>query len=91
MAKGDDERHNPKRKVSKEDFLSEHGMDPIQQHAAAINAANVPVSDLEWEGQGPGAYTSPAAQLLARIAWESRMRRQTGIPKVDDMPEDMDE
>jgi hypothetical protein len=56
-----------------------------------MNAANVPVSDLEWEGQGPGAYTSPASQLLARIAWESRMRRQTGIPKVDDMPEDMDE
>ena len=88
MANGNDERHNPKRKVGKEDFLSGHGMTPEQQHAAEMNAANVPVSDLEWEGQGPGTYTSPASQLLARIAWESRMRRATGIPKVDDMPED---
>lgn len=83
MAKGDDERHNPKRKVSKEDFLSEHGMDSVQQHTAEMNAANVPVSELEWEGQGPGTYTSPASQLLAKIAWESRMRRATGIPKVN--------
>lgn len=84
MANGKDERDNPKRKVGKEDFLSGHGMTPEQQHAAEMNAANVPVSDLEWEGQGPGTYTSPASQLLARIAWESRMRRATGIPKVND-------
>ena len=84
MANGNDERNNPKRKVGKEDFLSGHGMTPEQQHAAEMNAANVPVSDLEWEGQGPGTYTSPASQLLARIAWESRMRRATGIPKVND-------
>ena len=84
MARGDDERHNPKRKVGKEDFLSNHGMTPEQQHAAEMNAANVPISDLEWEGQGPGTYTSPASQLLAKIAWESRMRRATGIPKVND-------
>ena len=90
MANGNDERHNPKRKVGKEDFLSEHGMTPDQQFVAERHAANVPVSDLEWEGQGPGTYTSPASQLLARIAWESRMRRTTGIPKINDMPEDTD-
>ena len=91
MAKGDDERHNPKRKVGKEDLLSQHGMDSTQQHAAMMNAAAVPVSDLEWEGEGPGTYNSPASHLLARIAWESRMRGATGIPKVNDMPEDTDE
>lgn len=52
MAKGDDERHNPKRKVGKEDFLSSHGMTPEQQHTAEMNAANVPVSELEWERAG---------------------------------------
>lgn len=82
MANGKDERHNPKRKVDKEDFLSEHGMSQIQQFAAERSAAADSVSDLEGEYPGPGTYDSPGAQLLQRILWESRMRRATGIPKI---------
>ena len=89
MANGKDERDNPKRKVGKEDFLSGHGMIPEQQHAAEMNAAAVPASDFEGYYPMPG-YNYPGAQRLQRILWESRMRRATGIPKVNDMPEDTD-
>ena len=84
MANGKDERDNPKRKVGKEDFLSEHGMTPTQQFVAERHAAAVPASDFEGEYEGQGTYTSTGAQLLARMAWESRMREATGIPKVND-------
>lgn len=84
MANGNDERHNPKRKVGKEDLLSEHGMTSEQQHGAEMRASAVPASDFEGEYEGQGTYTSIGAQLLARMAWESRMREATGIPKVND-------
>jgi hypothetical protein len=89
MANGNDERHNPKRKVGKEDFLSEHGMTPDQQFVAERHAAAVPASDFEGYYPMPG-YNYPGAQRLQRILWESRMRKATGIPKVNDMPEDTD-
>jgi hypothetical protein len=84
MANGNDERHNPKRKVGKEDLLSEHGMSSVEQDNAVIRAYAPTASDFEGEYEGPGTYDSPGAQLLQRIAWESRMRRATGIPKVND-------
>jgi hypothetical protein len=88
MSNGKDEKDNPKRRVGREDFLAGHGMDPIQQKAAEMNAAAVPVSDFEGEYESSGSSNSPAAQLLQRVMWESRMRKSTGIPKVSDMPED---
>lgn len=67
-----------------ENLLTEHGMSPIEQHGAEMQAAAVPVSDLEGEHQGPGTYNSPGARLLQRITWEARMRKATGIPKLGD-------
>lgn len=77
MAKGKDERHNPRRKVHKQDdFLSGHGMTAEQQHGAEMRASAVPASDLEGEYPGPGTYTTPGAKLVSRVLWESRMRRE---------------
>lgn len=73
-----------KKKKKTDNFLSEHGMTIEQQHGAEMQAAAVPVSDLEGEHQGPGTYNSPGARLLQRITWEARMRKATGIPKLGD-------
>jgi hypothetical protein len=59
------------------DFLSESGMTPVEQHGAVMRAAAVPASDFEGEYQSQGTYSSPSAQRLQRILWESRMRRAT--------------
>jgi hypothetical protein len=59
------------------DFLSESGMTPAEQHGAVMRVSAVPASDFEGEYQGPGTYSSPGAQLLQRISWESRMRKAT--------------
>ena len=83
MANGNDERNNPKRKVGKEDFLSEHGMTPTQQFIAERHAAAVPASDFEGYYPMPG-YDSPGAQRLQRILFASRMRKAMEIPKVND-------
>ena len=72
-----------KKKKRTDDFLAGHGMTPEQQHGATMRAAAVPVSDFEGEYQGPGTYDSPGARLLQRITWESRMRKATGIPKLE--------
>jgi hypothetical protein len=58
------------------DVLSEMGMSPEEQHAAVMNAANVPLSEFEGEYQGIGTYESPAAQRLKKVMWESRMRKE---------------
>jgi len=58
-----------------EDFLSESGMTPEEQHGAAMRASAVPASDFEGEYKGPGTYSSPGAQVLQRKLWESRMRK----------------
>lgn len=58
------------------DFLQGHGMSPMEQHGAEMRAAAVPASDFEGEYPSPWSYTSPAAQLIARKAWESRMRKE---------------
>lgn len=59
------------------DFLAGSGMSAEQQHAVVMRASAVPASDFEGEyGGAPGTYTSPMAQLLARKAWESRMRKE---------------
>ena len=84
MANGKDERDNPKRKVGKEDFLSEHGMTPTQQFVAERHAAAVPASDFEGEYDPIPGYTFNTNSLLSRVMWESRMRKATGIPKVSD-------
>lgn len=58
-----------------EDFLSEMGMSKEEQHAATMQAANVPVSD--FEGYFPLYKTSGrAASLLSKALFESRMRRE---------------
>lgn len=61
---------------SNKDFLSGHGMTSLEQHAAVMNASAVPASDFEGEYKGPGTYTSAGAQRLAKVAWESRMRKE---------------
>lgn len=58
-----------------EDFLSEKGMSPMEQHGAVMRAAAVPVSDLE--GYYPYYKTSgPAASALSKALFESMMRRE---------------
>ena len=59
-----------------EDFLTGAGMSAEEQHAAVMRASAVPASDFEGSYEGPGTYSSPGASMLARIAWESRMRRE---------------
>ena len=55
-----------------------HGMGPVEQHAAEMNAAAVPASDFEGQYESVGTYTSPAAERLKKVAWESRMRKGMG-------------
>lgn len=72
----------PRKRKRKDDFLAASGMTPEQQHAAVMNAAAVPVSDFEGENYiPPGTYNENS--LLSRVMWESKMRKQTGIPKED--------
>ena len=49
------------------DLLAAHGMSKASQYAAAVAAANVPVSDFEGEYQSMGTYNSPAAKALQNI------------------------
>ena len=49
------------------DFLEAGGMSKEEQHAATMRAAAVPVGDFEGEYEGPGTYTSPAAQALRNV------------------------
>lgn len=65
-----------KGKKRQDDFLAGHGMDPMEQHAATMRAAAVPVSDFEGYYPGPGTYNSPGAQRLQKATFESRMRRE---------------
>lgn len=58
------------------DFLTDHNMGSVEQHAAEMNAAAVPASDFEGSYENSGTYTSPMAQLLQKKAWESRMRKE---------------
>lgn len=62
------------------DFLEGHGMSSMEQHGAEMRAAALPASDFEGEYPSVGTYTSPAAQRLAKVAWESRMRKAVGEP-----------
>jgi hypothetical protein len=41
-----------------------------------MRASAVPASDFEGSYEGAGTYTSPGAQRLAKVAWESRMRKE---------------
>jgi hypothetical protein len=69
----------------KDDFLSSHGMVSAQQFGAVMRASAVPASDFEGEYDAVGTYSSPAAKMLQRKAWESRMRQATGIKKEEDL------
>lgn len=74
-------------KDGKKDLLSEHGMTAEQQHGAEMRASAASPSDFEGEYQGPGIYASLGAQFLQKILWESRMRKATGIPKLENEEE----
>jgi hypothetical protein len=58
------------------DFLTGHGLSSLEQHAAVMRASAVPASDFEGSYEGAGTYTSSGAQRLAKVAWESRMRKE---------------
>ena len=73
----------PRKRKDKDNFLAAAGMTPEQQFAATMRAAAVPVSDFEGENYTPiGTYDKNSP--LARVMWESKMRRQTGIPKEEE-------
>lgn len=57
------------------DFLSEGGMSKAEQHGAVMRASAVPVS--QFEGYFPMyKATSPGANLLSKVLFESKMRRE---------------
>lgn len=63
-----------------DDFLEGRGMSKAEQHAATVNAANVPVSDFEGETSGPGTYTSRGAKLLRNVT--QHRAREVSVKKA---------
>jgi hypothetical protein len=57
------------------DFLAQKGMSQAEQHGAVMRAAAVPASQLEGDYPLYKATTS-GANLLSKVLFESRMRRE---------------
>jgi hypothetical protein len=57
------------------DFLAQKGMSTAEQHGAVMRASAVPPSQLEGHYPSYKATTS-GANLLSKVLFESRMRRE---------------
>jgi len=73
MSEVPDRGSNSKRKV---DFLSQKGMSPLEQFGATMRASAVPANSFEGEYLSQGTYNSKGANLLKKVSWESRMRKE---------------